>query len=225
MKKYSFLLILFFASCQIEYTGDERLVVKGNLVDENNQPLANCKIEAWVYKEGGTIPFLFYVPDEKNLISYTTTDKNGNYTMIFPKPSNESSMAVTVVPKENNQEKYFINIQKNNFNDYTLNLSSTKIYKKSSISNLIINLNQMDDSSNEIQYIKLIGTFPEHYVYVNPIDVIDEYFRYDYKKSVIKNQSLIVQYEIFNYETGILSKIEETILVGDSDTITHTFNY
>ena len=83
----------------------------------------------------------------------------------------------------------------------------------------------MDDSSNEIQYIKLIGTFPEHYVYVNPIDVIDEYFRYDYKKSVIKNQSLIVQYEIFNYETGILSKIEETILVGDSDTVTHNFNY
>lgn len=226
MKNYCFLFLLFFVSCQIEYTGDERLVIKGNLIDENNKPLANCKVETCVYKEGGAIPFLLYIPEEKNLISYTTTDENGNYTMVFPKPSNESGMVVSVVSMENNQEKYFWNIQKNNFVNYTLNLNSTKIYKKSSISNLVIKLNQIDDSSNEIQYIKLIGTFPEHYVFVNPLnDDIVNSFRYEYQESVIKNQSLTVRYEIFNYKTGILSTVEETILIDNRDTINHTFNY
>lgn len=225
MKKYCLFLILFLVSCQIEYTGDERLVIKGILVDENNQPLANCTVQTWVYKDGGTIPFVLYIPDEKNLISYTTTDENGNYEMVFPKPSNETSMAITILPQKNNQEKYFCNIQKNNFSDYTLNLNSTKIYKNSSISNLIINLNKMENSSNEIQYIKLIGIFPEQYVYLNPLEVFDEYFRYDYTRSVVKNQSLLVQYEIFNWKTGILSTIEETIIIDESDTINHTFNY
>ena len=224
MKNYCFLLLLLFASCQIEYTGDERLVIKGNLVDENNNPLSNCTVEAWVYQDNG-IPAFQNIP-EKNLVTYTTTDENGNYTMLFPKPSNESGMVVSVVPMENNQEKYFWNIQKSNFENYTLNLNSTTIYKKSSISNLIIKLNQIDYSSNEIQYVKLIGAFPEQYAYVNPLEgIIDEYFGYEYQKSVIKNQTLIVQYEIFNYKTGILSTVEETILIDNRDTFTHTFNY
>ena len=44
MKKILVLLVFIFTSCQIEYDGETKIVVKGKIVDGNNNPIINKEV-------------------------------------------------------------------------------------------------------------------------------------------------------------------------------------
>ena len=107
MKKILIILVLIVSSCtsEIQYLGTEKVVIKGKLITENNVPIPNHKISVNIIKDAGS--GWFASDYENNLIAFGNTDSNGNYTFVFPKPSNFDDIEITT-----NEEDMTYNSQK-----------------------------------------------------------------------------------------------------------------
>lgn len=86
--KYLMFLALFFSSCEIEYDGETKIVVKGKVINQNNQPIPNNPINLLVSINSSGENFIIGYPSETNFIGKANTDSNGNYTIVIPKPKN-----------------------------------------------------------------------------------------------------------------------------------------
>lgn len=219
MKKWlSVFSFLFFASCSIQYEGDERLIVTGRLADSFNNPIAGANMETHTYIENG---YLF--GNSTDLISFTKTDENGNFKMSFPKPVDYQNTKIDVIANNTLQEKNFRFINLSDFSDYKLDLGIIKLYQENETSALKITLNQMNNW-NQIVKIQLIGDIAEDEIWINSPHV-----EYDYNnlfiKKVAKNQLLTVKYKVKNSITDVVSLQETNIIIGNDDTTLHTIDY
>lgn len=222
-KKVLLLLIPLFFGCEIQYDGNTKLVVKGSVVDVNNNPVTNKDINLYVSRESGAIPFLFYFPGESNFIGKTTTDSNGNYVMVIPQPQNFTEIIIETNDTNNQLNgKQFRNINLSNFTDYQIALPTTKLYLKSSLSNLTVNLNQTN-SSIELQKLEYIGNIPNEIEFINPLennslDIIQNL-------NVEKNQTIVLKYTVFDHLNQTTSTLQQNIIIDNSDTLNYTLNY
>jgi len=222
-KKVLLLLIPLFFGCEIQYDGNTKLVVKGSVVDVNNNPVTNKDINLYVSRESGAIPFLFYFPEESNYIGKTTTDSNGNYVMVIPQPQNFTEIIIETNDTNNQLNgKQFRNINLSNFTDYQIALPTTKLYLKSSLSNLTVNLNQTN-SSIELQKLEYIGNIPNEIEFINPLennslDIIQNL-------NVEKNQTIVLKYTVFDHLNQTTSTLQQNIIIDNSDTLNYTLNY
>lgn len=224
MKRILCLLLLVLVSCEIEYDGETKLLVKGIIIDENNNPITNHDIKLFVSRASASVPFVFYLPSESNFIGKATTDSNGVYTMVIPKPKSNFSEILMLINEEQNQynQKQLRNIQIENFINYELNLGVKKIYDVSNLVHLIVTPNQIN-SNKELIRIEYIGEIVNEIEYLNPLET--NYLYYEVNKKVRKNQNLVIRYTLKNYSTNADEIIEETIIIDASPTINYTLNY
>lgn len=218
------MLLLVLVSCEIEYDGETKLLVKGIIIDDNNNPITNQDIKLFVSRASSSVPFVFYLPSESNFIGKATTDSNGAYTMVIPKPQSNFSEILILINEEQNQyiQKQLRNIQIENFINYELNLGVKKIYNVSSLSLLTVTPNQIN-SNKELIRIEYIGEVANEIEYINPLAT--DYQYYEMTKKVRKNQNLVIRYTLKNYSTNADEIIEETIIIDASPTINYTLNY
>ena len=224
MKKILVLLVFIFSSCQIEYDGETKIVVKGKIVDSNNNPIINKEVNLYVTRDQISIPFVFYLPSETNNIGKTNTNNNGEYTMVIPKPENNFTeiIVVTNATSTDYNKKQFRNIQLNNFDNFELNLPISKLYNESELTTLNITLNQVTQNV-ELRDITLLGTVINEIEYIN---MPENFSFYNQLESIVKkNQTIILRYTLFNYSTNITSIIEENVVINDENLVSFTLNY
>jgi hypothetical protein len=224
MKKILLLLLMpIFLSCEIQYDGNTKLVIKGSVVNENNLPLANKEVNLYVSRESSSFPFVFYVPSETNYIGKTTTDANGKYVIVIPQPENFTEIVVET-NDENNQlnGKQFRNINLSNFTNYQIELPNSKLYLKSTLTNLNVTLNNVN-TNIELLKLEYIGNIPNEIEYINPLE--NNYSNLVTNLTVIKNQTVTVKYTVFNYINQTTSTLQQDISIDNSNQVNYTLNY
>ena len=223
MKKLTILLIFVFCSCQIEYDGQTKLVIKGKITDNNNVAIANKEINLYVISEGGTIPFLLYVPSEENNIGKTRTDNLGNYTMIIPKPSNFTEIIIETNSNNNGfSRNQIVGITLDNFINYTFTAPTIKLYKKEDLSALDLVFIKIN-TSNQINSVEYNGEWPQEFINLNSSNNSLNYF--SLQKLYKKNTLLIVNYKVLNTVTNIETPLSQNINIGNTDVTSFTINY
>ena len=224
MKKIVILLVFILSSCGIEYAGGTKIVIKGKVVDSDNNPIENKEINLFVSRESYGFPFLFYVPSEENNIGKAITNSMGEYTIVIPKPSNNFSEIIVETNSDSNNlnRKQFRNIQNSNFINFELVLPTSVLYKNSDLATLNVNPNNVNPS-NELRKVEFIGVLPNEFVYFNPIE--NELDFIDFNRLVKKNQTIILRYSVFNYITNTTIIQDENIVINNSNQINYTLNY
>lgn len=224
MKKTVILLVLILSSCGIEYAGGTKIVIKGKVVDSDNNPIENKEINLFVSRESYGFPFLFYVPSEENNIGKAITNSMGEYTIVIPKPSNNFTEIIVETNSDSNNlnRKQFRNIQNSNFINFELVLPTSVLYKNTDLATLNVNPNNVNPS-NELRKIEFIGILPNEFVYFNPIENEQDYI--DFNRLVKKNQTIILRYTVFNYITNTSIIQDENIVINNSNQINYTLNY
>jgi hypothetical protein len=212
------------SSCGIEYAGGTKIVIKGKVVDSDNNPIENKEINLFVSRESYGFPFLFYVPSEENNIGKAITNSMGEYTIVIPKPSNNFSEIIVETNSNSNNlnRKQFRNIQNSNFINFELVLPTSVLYKNSDLATLNVNPNNVNPS-NELRKIEFIGVLPNEFVYFNPIENQLDFI--DFNRLVKKNQTIILRYTVFNYITNTTIIQDENIVINNSNQINYTLNY
>lgn len=222
---YVFLMVITCYSCGIEYDGETKLVTKGRILDVNNQPLANIPIVMYDRAFGNYGGHFPGSPGETIEISNTTTDANGDYLMITPRPKNTDERKIKINSLDSPlQSKTFSAITNDVYNNYELNLGATKIYPKSEIVNLMIVLNQVnfshriiniqllgEDATFEVPYQPFLFTGEIFYTYLNPFQVL-------------KNQSIWIVYEVLNTQNNNVTTLSQEVEISDED-VNFTLTY
>lgn len=148
-------------------------------------------------------------------IGIDITDIQGNFTMFFPKPKGEIAYSVQFRDyDELYQDKRFVNIFFEDFSNLEYNLQEVKLYKKEDIVNLQLNFST-ENFSKEIRDLNLIGEASNDMVWVNPLDDDNYYTQYFYQ--VIKNQTITIEYNVYDYSNHQTTIHTETIYIADED--------
>ena len=230
MKKILFILAVFaLNSCGIEYDGETKLTIQGQLVDANNNPLSNVYVETNI--SGNT---------ETNKISYTKTDVNGNFRMTFPRPVNPEYFSLHINDYSYNylntnsqiintlQYKTYRELSDKDFINYKFDIGKQTLYNKSEITSL--NITFVNSSNNyyfENQLFEIVGLRPLEDIYLqNNYQNILGYYGNDYNSiQVIKNQLIIFKFKARNITTHQVETLSETIVINSDDEINYTINY
>jgi hypothetical protein len=219
MKKIVVLIVaILTSSCEIiQYEGETKLVIKGIVNNENNQPIVNQDIKLVVSTENT----LFF--SESNFIGRTTTKSDGSYTMVIPKPTNFNQIEVEVNTDDNLlNKKIYSNIKLNNFINYKLNLAQTKLYPKTNLSELRITTNPMTPNY-QLQKLEYIGEIANEIELLNPYDDAD--WTYNTNVKVKKNQIVVLKYTIKVYGTNQIITNEVSIPIGNEGVTNYTLTY
>lgn len=224
MKKlFLLLLVPLLFGCDIQYDGNTKLVVKGSVVDKNNNPITNKAIKLYVSRNGGQIPFLFYIPSETNYIGKATTDSNGSYVMVIPQPTNFSEIIIETNEDSNQLNgKQFRNINLSNFTNFQYVAPISKLYSKSDLANLTVTLNNIN-TTTELLKLEYIGNIPNEIELINPLE--EDYPNFIQNLKVEKNQTVILKYKTINYLTNTTSTNQVNITIDNSNTVNYTLNY
>lgn len=217
-------MILSSCTNEIQYLGTEKVVIKGKIISENNLPIPNHKISVNIIKNGSYQ--LFGSNDyETNLIAFGNTDSNGNYTFVFPKPSNFDDIEITT-----NEEDMTYNSQKisqfnmDNFLNFQFDAPTMKIFEKQNLTKLKITLNQQS-LNTELRKIEYIGQVAEENIFVNNTPEFQYYQNIQLDKLVKKNQTIIIRYTKTNYTTNTTTITDANVIIDNSNLINHTLNY
>ncbi len=209
MKKiYILCFSLLMLSCDIQYEGDNRLMIRGKVIDKEGNPISNLEVITNVSNGNGW-------GSRSEDIGIDITDIQGSFTMFFPKPKGEIAYSVQFRDyDELYQDKRFVNIFFEDFSNLEYNLQEVKLYKKEDIVNLQLNFST-ENFSKEIRDLNLIGEASNDMVWVNPLDDDNYYTQYFYQ--VIKNQTITIEYNVYDYSNHQTTIHTETIYIADED--------
>ncbi|WP_426485594.1 hypothetical protein [Flavobacterium sp. 2] len=229
MRKILFLFFILFTSysCEIQYDGETRLVVQGQLVDRNSNPIPNKRVEINNFSDGT------YTPSD--LISYTKTDSEGKFLMIFPAPKGEDIAIITTLNGYNFDDDYAtlnyatgfqnksITALKKNFKNYKLDLNQVTLYKNDEITQLQIQLNKTS-TNKTVTALDVQGILSKDFTdlnYKNENHYLETNF------NVIKNQNVRLSYTIADYSdpTKVVTTNHETIISINSEKVIHLLTY
>lgn len=213
-----FCLLLLMVSCDsIQYDGKVRLVITGQVVDKNNNPIPDAPIDVVAYREESNV---------HDLISYGTSDASGNFVLIIPGPKGSEDL-IEVVINENDQtrqKKIYRSIEPKDFNEYKLILPKTILYANTDLSRLEIETIE-NNPNKSITDLRLTSGFEaEEIVDYNPQP---DYFTNFYSFLVLKNQSVTISYKLTEYINGtaVTTEYSETIFISNQSNVSHTINY
>lgn len=224
MKKIiSFIILLSLVSCEgIHYDGETKLVIKGVIVDENNQPISNNEVKL-IVSTSGQESFIFSNASEINYIGRTTSKEDGSYVMVIPEPSNFGQIVVETNSEGNLfNQKQFTNIQLSNFVNYELLLPQTKLFKNADLSLLNVTSNQIN-TNYQLQKLEYIGAVANEVQAMNPYE--ESYYPYNTSVQVKKNQTIVLKYTVKNLITNELLVLEQNITIGNDSETNYTLNY
>jgi hypothetical protein len=172
-----FLMLLYcgllFISCgEISYNGDDRIVFEGYLKRQDGTAIPDVPVYIYVY--GGR--------SDTDNVSYTTTNADGHYRMIFPKPTKFDDISLQINRYQDIYGEETLGITNSSFfhytiknilpgdlNSYHIDFGSTALYSEEEVTTLTINF-ITDGTVNSSNFPKTGygGLFPNSQLYYNP---------------------------------------------------------
>ncbi len=204
------LLMTSGGSCSdIDYDGENRLMIKGKVVDKNGNPIQGINVETEVY--GAEIDV------RSDIISFTQTGSDGSFVMLFPEPEKGIRFSIKLVDdNEVFHYKTYKGIKKEDFQQLGYNLGEIQLFEPNDLVDLEILF--QDNVNKKVTDLKLTGSVAGEY-YVNPPH---ENWYYSYNIKAVKNQTITVNYKVrFNNQ---ITNHTENIIIGEEN-LTYTLNY
>lgn len=223
---FCFILFTIYSCVDLVYSGSSKIVYTGRVTDASGTPVTGIPLRIFIQKGDGPLGFIFQGSNEAaEVISYTTTDEDGNYTMIFPTPKNESAISLLINRDENGQisNNMYSNIVKYRLekpgesNDFTVDSGDNQVFKTAEATTLTVIAN--DPWHN----ITPVGVINNQIIYAD--DAVHQYYQYtsngdqkEYTFSVAKNQTILLRYTFGDYMDEYT---EVPVYVGESP-VTYT---
>lgn len=241
MKKIVIILAVFaLNSCGLEYDGETKITIQGQLVDANNNPLSNVYVETFVGANGDEGFIFTSGSQEAAIISYTQTDANGNFRMTFPKPKYLENVELNINKNynliqnaqnsliSNLQSKTYYELSDKDFINYKFDIGKQTLYNKDKITSLKVTfVNTTNNYYFENQTFEIIGLRPLENIYLqnNYQNILGYYYDSFEGIRIIKNQTIILKFNVRNITTHQVETLSETIVINSDDEINHTINY
>lgn len=227
MKKatISLFILILFSSCVLQYDGETKLITKGRIVDENNQPIPNITVSIVniIYSNPGAI-IIPPIAGDYNVISSNKTDSNGEFLMVSPASINENENSILIDQSNTYQAKMFDKILRKDFIDYKLDLGTVKLFKTLNIVDLNVTLNLVN-FQNRITRLKIIGNDASKVVSYNPFLNSENQFYTDYfVGQVAKNQTVLLEYDVLNLNSNLSVTLQQSIQINE-DNVNYTLDY
>jgi len=116
-------IAFLFHACEVQIEDDRRILVKGNIIDSSNNPLANVSVRSGV--EGTILGEAF--SDENGQFQFTSLEADGNYALdiIVNLSSNDNNWKGSyniehIENPEYSAKRYFYNLTKRKESGYDL---------------------------------------------------------------------------------------------------------
>ncbi|WP_395054503.1 hypothetical protein [Flavobacterium sp.] len=227
MKKTTIYLLtlILFSGCVLQYDGETKLITKGRIVDENNQPIPNITVSIVniIYSNPGAI-IIPPIAGDYNVISSNKTNFNGEFLMVSPASTNENENSILIDQSNTFQAKMFDKILRKDFIDYTLDIGTVKLFKTLNIVDLNITLNLVN-FQNRITRLKIIGNDASKVVSYNPFLNSENQFYTDYfVGQVAKNQTVLLEYDVLNLNSNLSVTLQQSIQINE-DNVNYTLDY
>ena len=218
MKKslLAFTFLLLF-SCQIQYDGESKYIVKTRIVDIDGNPLANIPLSVRVFVSG--------LSDE---ISFSNSDLNGTAIMIFPPPeSDEAKFSISFNTNLLNFEpsgylaKTIYNIQKSNFDNYLFDTGTILLYKIDEVTICTILKVQVSENTQITSFSTTAITADTDVNFEAPENI---WFPISFW--VPKNQSFTISYSVTDYNNSPPVITDYTTeIAAETEPLTYTITY
>ena len=222
-----FIIAVCLASCNnIDYDGETRLVIEGNLRDETGAALANQQMEIIIQERNYEDQYT-----DQDQISYGSSDANGNFQFVIPAPKGDNNFVDINVYINNGNSVYQFKgvraIRKSNFTNYKYSLKDLTIYKNDAIADLTIQLNPATDN-RVLTALDIDGIRADTYIDINPLPE-DDTPGFDYENifKVAKNQTVTLNYTVTDYSnpgTPVSTNFSEPIVVTTAN-VNYILNY
>ncbi|MXN90261.1 hypothetical protein GR160_03395 [Flavobacterium sp. Sd200] len=234
IKKIFFLILTaaIFQSCddKLYYSGKERILMQGRIVDQNNSPVQGIPVNIFVEKDDNDPLFLIGRSlEDEDIISYTTTDANGYYKMLMPRPLNQDNISLIInkPTSEQGQNTDYSNtvvtyISLRDADDYAINFSEQKLYRLQDNITITITVNNVPSNFNGKLLTDISGLINNKITTIQQ-PYYNQFYLYDttyqnnfttikYTLNVAKNQTISFKYQR-NVSTGATT--EHLINVGN----------
>jgi len=227
---------LLLTSCQdeLKYDATVRIAYQGRVTDAAGNPIANLPVGVYISKDEDADGLNYLFAYDHDMISYTTTDGNGDYKMFFPQPKNQNNIVLFLnqdIPETAVNESYskliINNLRSENLSDYKIDFGVTQLYEVANSTTLQIDFS--NTSGQSLTKLNVTGKVSESVIDYNfnlpPIDGVDTYITTNY--SVGKNQTITLKYQTrTGNETGaqVVSNHEIQIPVG-TEPVIYQLNY
>ena len=231
IKKLLCVLVFSFTAIgcdDLRYSGSSKVVYTGRVTDASEVPMSGVHTRIFVTKEGYPSNLLFPGSAGANeVIAYTTTDGDGNYTMIFPTPQNESYMSLLVNSDENglifnntysSASVYHLG-KPGAEDDFTIDMSNIKLFNiEDSVTLTVI--------ANNYNYnITPVGAVDKQLIHYN--EAVHNRYPYTltannqrtYTFQVAKNQTILLRYTFGEYIDNYYTEVPVYI---DNNPVTYT---
>jgi len=218
MKKLLAIFTLFLlTSCQIEYEGAAKYVVKTKVIDKDGNPVADVPVNVVVS--------LGNLSDE---ITFGKTDQNGEVVLMFPPPV--SDKAVFSISYDQNYSSFepaiyfgktIYNLKHSDFRNYLFNTGIIILYKNAELTQLKITKVQTSENT-QITSLSTTAIIAESDLNLDSPEEI--WFPYYF--TVLKNQTFLINYTVTNYAVSPATTTEfsEEVSVGTTP-LDYTITY
>jgi len=236
LKNTLYLLIAccLLTGCVDDYEWDTKMIVEGRVVDQNGNPQKDVDITTKIYYHSeGIALFGDWGPDSK-IISFTKTDADGVFRMMFPRPKNEDDIVVLINTNDdrdpiNSQLSSTIiyNIDQVNFNDHLVNLGEHTVFSVGALTTLNIETNDDPSLDGYITAIEVNGLLKQSVINYNFDAETQESQYYTFETfNVAANQTVTVKYQIRTIENNgpVFTTNEVPVQIG-TEPVIHTINY
>lgn len=144
------LFILFLLQCEVPFENNARLLIKGQIVDENNQPISNSQINVFVRRGENFL----YNSDPSNedsgvLLGATTSDIDGTFSLITLLGKDEDFVIEVYGGEDFSKYMYRTNTEAYIPDDYLIDLETISLPKKAFFE---FNIIRSSPAGTELQY-------------------------------------------------------------------------
>ncbi len=141
-KLMTFVFFIGLFSCEVPYDNNARLLVKGQIRDENNQPISGAQIRAYVEVE-----FLLGSVDEN--IGATLSQENGEFEIISLLGRDEDFIVDVIVNENYTRYQYRTDLTDFTPTNYLIDLGLVPIKRRAS---LAFNMARVSPEGTELKY-------------------------------------------------------------------------
>ncbi len=141
-KLMTFVFFIGLFSCEVPYDNNTRLLVKGQIRDENNQPISGAEIRAYVEVE-------FFLGSVDENIGATLSQENGQFEIISLLGRDEDFVVDVIVNENYTSYQYRTDLTGFTPTNYLIDLGQVPVRR---IATLDFNLERVSPAGTELEY-------------------------------------------------------------------------
>lgn len=221
------MLSTLLISCE-SYDWHTKLIFEGRIVDQNGNPVQGVTVSTYIHDNYGWFSYA-----ESEIISYTKTDGNGYYRMMFPDPQSEDEILLLINKDKSGHrldpsvsDIVIRNIREHNFNDFLINFGDQRIFREQN--STAFNLSIIDDPAQnaEISDVSIEGMIQQNSIDYNIAGAAIFYEYQHIAYTVAINQAITINYTLMTFGPSGPEYSENSIVLQvGTEPIMHTINY